>query len=117
MQDHELRGLLGDAYDECTDEQLRQVNALSDATERRWPGSDYTDERTDALNTGLEVILGDSEPEQIGREWADAVAAERLARRRLTGAIIALSAAGVSEYQIAERLGTSRPTVRKALTK
>lgn len=117
MQDFELRGILGDAYDQTTDEQHRQIIKISEAIERRWPFAEWVEEHTDAMNAGLEVVLGDTQPAEIGEAWSRAVAAEREARRRLTGAIIALAVEGISEVEIAARLGTSRPTVRKALGK
>lgn len=117
MEDIELRGILGDAYDQTTDEQRQQIERIAAAIERRWPFAEHVDEHTDAMNAALEVVLGDTAAEAIGQEWQAATLAEQIARRRLTGAIIALAEAGISEVQIAATLGTSRPSVRKALGK
>ena len=117
MQDFELRGILGDAYDQCTEEQLHQIDRIAAALERRWPFAEHVDEHTDAMSAALEVVLGDTAAEVIGQEWQAATLDEQIARRRLTGAIIALAESGVSEVQIAATLGTSRPSVRKALGK
>ena len=116
MQDHELRGLLGPAYDETTDEQRAQVSRVCETLDRRWPLPDFTDEHTDALNAALEVILGDSTPEGIVSEWRAARAAEQVAHRRLSGAVM-VAALTVPETTLVERLGVSRPTIRKALGK
>ena len=116
MQDHELRGLLGPAYDATTEEQRGQVSRVCETLDRRWPLPDFTDEHTDALTAALEVILGDSTPEGIVAEWRAARAAEQVAHRRLSGAVM-VAALTVPETTLVERLGVSRPTIRKALGK
>ena len=116
MQDHELRGLLGPAYDETTDEQRAQVSRVCETLDRRWPLPDFTDEHTDALNAALQVILGDLTPAGIVSEWRAARAAEQVAHRRLAGAIM-VAALTTPETTLVEQLGLARPTVRKALGK
>ena len=116
MQDHEMRGLLGPAYDDTTDEQRQAVTRVSDMLDKRWPLPDYTDEHTDALNAALAVILGDATPAELADNWRSASAAEKVAHRRLTGAIMVASLTA-AETTIAAQLGVSRMTIRKAVGK
>lgn len=117
MNTREMRGLLGHVYDDTTPDQRAVIDRACDTLNRRWPGPDNTDVRTDALNGMLEVVLGDTTDTNIATEYINARAAETTARARLTGAIIAAAATGESEHSIATRLGITRMTVRKALAK
>lgn len=117
MNDRELRGLLGPAYDDTTPTQRAVIDRACATLDRRWPGPDNTDIRTDALNGMLEVVLGDTTDTTIAADYLTSRTAEATARARLTGAIIAAAEAGESEYSISTRLSVTRMTVRKALAK
>ena len=120
MQDHEMRGLLGPAYDDTTEEQRDLIGRALAMVAQRWPDqADSREENTDAANAVLEVVLGDSTVEEIAAEFRRARAAADAAQRRMTGAIIAATLADpqVSEAALATRLGITRTTVRKALGK
>lgn len=118
MQDHELRGFLGHVYDETTPEQREQISSAADQISTRWPDSDLTDLRTEAMNAAVAVILGDDTDTGIAQQWARARHAERMAHAQLTGAIIAGQlVAPESESSQADRLGVTRVTLRKALGK
>lgn len=112
-----MRGLLGPAYEETTEEQRQIIDQACDMLDRRWPGPDFTDSRTEALNAMLQVVLGDAAVVEFAEEWHRARAAEHAAREQMTGAIIATSLLepGVSEVALAERLNITRVTLRKAL--
>ena len=69
------------------------------------------------MSGALMVLLGDDAPAGLAGEWSRAKRAEREAMARLTGAIIAASAAGRMETEIAAETGLNRGTVRKALGK
>ena len=115
MQDHEMRGLLGDAYDETTDEQREQVEALCEALDARWPEPDMSTERTAALAAGLAVVLGDDTLEAAAQTYQEARAAAHEAHRGMVGAMMAEDAMGTAKTDIAARAGVSRETVHKAL--
>lgn len=118
MQDHEMRGLLGPAYDDTSEEQRKVINQACDRIAARWPDKpDWREEHTDAVNGALEVVLGDSTVEDLAGAWRAARDAEQGAHRRLTGGIIAEALAGATETALAERLHLTRMTVRKALGK
>lgn len=117
MDDREMRGLLGPAYDDTTPDQRALIDRACDTLDRRWPGVDYTDIRTTAMNGMLEVVLGDTTDTDIAADWIKTRDAEEAARARLTGAIIAAREGGESEHSIAARLHVNRGTVRKALAK
>lgn len=112
MQDYELDAYLGDV--EVTDEQRAAILAAADAIEVRWPDPDAEDDRREALAAAVQVVLGDASLEEVAAAWHRARAAEREARAALTGALIASEG---SEVSLAERAGTTRMTVRKALGK
>lgn len=119
MDDQEMRGLLGPAYDETTEDQRQIIAQALAMVAQRWPDEpDWRQENLDATNAVLEVVLGDSTAEGIAAEFRAARLAADVAQRRLTGAIIAVSLLGpVSEVALAERLGVTRQTLRKALAK
>jgi len=125
MDDNDLRALLGDTYADTTPEQRDAITRAASAIDHRWPLTitedgdldDYVDERREALNAAMQMILGDATDEEASAHWHRTRAAERDARARLTGAIIA----GVildpteSETARAQRLQVTRVTLRKAL--
>lgn len=113
MQDHELRGLLGDTYDEISERGRAKVSAVSDLIDVRYPDPDDVEARQEAMSAALQVILdgGDSALEEVGANWRAARSAEVRAHAALTGAILASDG---PEERIAALAGTSRPTVRKA---
>lgn len=115
MDDNALRALLGDIYDETTDAQRQAITEAADRIDARWPDPDLDPQRTDAMATALAVILGDDTLEEVGARHAAALAAYQDAQVALTGALIA--SAGEPETTLADRAGTTRPTVRKALGK
>lgn len=115
MQNHEMRALLGDAYDDTTPERRDAISRAADAIETRWPDPDLADTRTDALSGAMQVILGDATLEGVAADWRRARAVEREAHAALTGALIA--SAAEPETRLAERAQVTRMTVRKALGK
>jgi hypothetical protein len=118
MQDYELDAYLGEFADQLSEQQRAVLASALNILEDRWPGPDYTDERTEAGNAATEVVFGDATADQIASEYRTARSAERVARLRLTGAILATSLAGeTSEPALAERFGVTRMTIRKALGK
>lgn len=119
MQDHEMRGLLGPAYDDTTEEQRAAIEQASEMVARRWSDQDDDDTRIDALSAAMEIILGDATDVEIAARWHRAVAAELTARARLTGAIIAGRVLDPTLSEVAQeaRLQVSRPSIRKALGK
>lgn len=112
MQDHELAGLLGPAYDESSVEQRERVRAAVTTIQSRYP--DDAEAQACAGAAALEVILGDNALETIAAKWHAVRAEEADAHARLTGAIVATAA---PETTIAQRAGVTRMTVRKALGK
>lgn len=120
MQDHEMRGLLGPAYEGTTAEQRRVVDRALAMVAQRWPdAADWREQNMQASNAVLEVVLGDSTAEGVAAEYRAARLAAEAAQRRLTGAIIAVSLLEptVAEASLADRLGVTRVTLRKALGK
>lgn len=118
MQDYELDAYLGDFAGRLDDEQRRVLSATLDKLAARWPAPDFTDEQTVAGNAAAEIALGDSTVDGIAAEYRAAREAERVARLRLTGAIVTTSLAGpMSEQAMAARFGVTRMTIRKALAK
>lgn len=120
MDDREMRGLLGPAYDDTAEDQRQVIDRALAMVAQRWPDTaDWREQNMQASNAVLEVVLGDSTPEGIAAEYRAARLAADEAQRRLTGAIIAVSLLEptVTEVALAERLGVTRPTLRKALAK
>lgn len=114
MQDHEMRGLLGPAYDETTPEQREQIDRANDAIEARWSGDDLADTRQAALTGAMLLVLGDDTLEAVAARVHAARAAYQAALAEVTGAL--LVSAG-SEVELSKRSGLTRVTVRKALGK
>lgn len=112
MQEHELAGLLGPAYEETTQEQRERVHAAAEILDRLYDPND--DLSASALTGALMVILGDDDLSNAAHAWHTARAAEAKAHAHLRGAIISTPG---SERDLAARAGVSRETVRKALGK
>lgn len=131
MTNDELRALLGEFYDDTTDEQRDAIVQAAAAIAERWDDPDLDDTRREALNGAMMVVLGDDTLEDIASRWHAARAAERDARAVLTGALIASYGRAVqvrdgrgggvvytgSETELALRARVTRMTVRKALGK
>lgn len=117
MQDYELDAYLGDFADQLDDQQRRMLKVALEKLAERWPSPDFTDEQTEAGNAVTELVFGDTTADQLAADYRAARDAERTARLRLAGVIVVESLAGTPESVIAERLGVTRMTVRKALGK
>jgi hypothetical protein len=119
MQDHELDTYLGDFADRVDDDRKRILKEMLEKLDQRWPRPDFTDEQLEAGNAAAEMTFGDTTAEQIAVDYQAARDAERVARLRLTGAIVitSLSEPSLSELALAGRFGVTRMTVRKALGK
>lgn len=131
MQEHELRALLGPAYDDTDTEQRLRIDEAHAAIARRWPEPDLADTRREALNGAMLVVLGDATLEDVADQMRTARAAYEDALAALTGALIVSAGRPVqvrdgrgggyirdgSEVDLAARAGISRLTVRKALGK
>ena len=126
-QDYELTQWLGGT--EPTDEQREQIERAVAMIETRYPVpaevadalrgylfADVMADREQALSGAVQVILGDSTPDELAEAWLAAVRTAAEAHAEMTGAIIAASAT-TSERALADRLGVARDTVRKALGK
>ena len=116
MSDREMQAWLGPAYDETTPEQRDALEGAWATIEDRWPGEDDSDLRQHALSGAAMTVLGDSTDAQLVAEYLAAHQAAMDAHARMTGAIIR-AAQDETEVAIAERLGLSRKTVRRALGK
>lgn len=112
-----MDGYLAEFGGDLDDEQRRTLGLVLDKVAERWPGPDYTEERTEAGSAATMIVFGDSTDAEFLARWQRARAAERDARAALTGAMVLASVRGESEAGIAARLGVSRTTVRKALAK
>lgn len=118
MQDYEMRALLGEFYDDTTEEQMDAINAGCEILDRRFPGSDMEDLRTEALAAMLAVIYGDDTDTARASAWRAAKTAEVEAHAAMTGAIIGAALTSTeSEVAQADRLGVTRVTLRKALSR
>lgn len=120
MQDYEITAWLGDI--EATEDQREQIARAALMVETRYPvpadgtAADVAMDRGQALSGAVQVILGDSTPDELVGEWAAAMGRADVAHAEMTGAIIAASAT-TSERALADRLGIARDTIRKALGK
>lgn len=114
MTTYEIDAWLGDT--EATDEQRAAIQRAADRIAERWPDEDDADAREQALIGAAQIILGDAALDELGRAYVRARAAEREAHAMVTGALIA-SQGTASEYELADRSGLSRVSVRKALGK
>lgn len=131
MQDHEMRGLLGDAYADTTPEQRDRIDRAATAIDTRWPDPDLADTRQTALNGAMALILGADTLEDVGQRMNAARAAYQEALVELTGALIASAGRAWqhrdghgeghihdgSDADLARTAGITRATVRKALGK
>lgn len=124
--DGELLAWLGPAADEMTDEQMddfagmvRDIESVYPHPAREDDGTippdDEAEERTEAMSGALQVLLGDATTAEIGAGLMRARAAEASALARAKGAVIAGSAAGISQSQLGRDLGLDRMTVRAVL--
>lgn len=114
MTAYDIDAWLGDT--EVTDAQREALVRAADRIAARWPDPDLADTRERALTGAAQIILGDAALDEIGSAYVAARAAEQEAHAALTGALIA-SEGTASEYDLAERAGVTRVTVRKALGK
>lgn len=116
MEDYEMRALLGEFYDDTTEEQKDAIGEGCDILDRRFPDSDMGDFRHEALAAMLAVIYGDDTDTARVSAWKAAKVAEVEAHAAMTGAIIGAALTGdESEVAQAARLGVTRVTLRKAL--
>ena len=116
IQRYEVEAWLGPALDDMTAEQVDAFARMVEAIGDRYPGADEADVRELASSGALQVMLGASTLDELGRALAGARRVEREAMAMLTGAIIAASASQ-SESEVARRASVTRMTVRKALGK
>lgn len=115
MEDYEMRALLGEFYDDTTEEQKDAIGEGCEILDRRFP-ADLYDLHTEALAAMLAVIYGDDTDTARVSAWKAAKMAEVEAHAAMTGAIIGAALTGdESEVAQAARLGVTRVTLRKAL--
>lgn len=113
-QRHEIEAWLGPALDDMTPEQVDAAAAASDAIHTRWPDPDLADTRETALNTAVQVILGEAQLPDVAADYLTARNIERARLAALTGALVATPG---SERHLADQAGVARGTVRKALNR
>ena len=114
MQDHEMRGLLGDAYDTTTPEQRAQIDQAATRIAERWPDPDLADTRQAALTGAMMLVLGDDTLEAVAGRVRAARYAYEDALAEMTGALLVSPG---TEVELVQRTGLARMTVRKALGK
>ena len=108
----ELRPWLGDAWDELTPDQRDRFARCVDDIDTRHPGNDLQEDRTEAMNTALQWLLGDVTTREAGDRLAHARAEE--SRARISARQIAIMAIedGATEAATARELGVDRMAVR-----
>lgn len=115
-QIHEIEAYLGPV--EATDDQVDALRKISDRIDARYPipeggyREDVMEERTNAMNAAVEIVIDQDDPAGKVAAWRSAQALAAKAHAEMTGAIIAT---GWTEAEVVRELGVSRPTARKAL--
>lgn len=120
MQNYELDAYLGDI--ETIPEQRDLIRAAAEQIDQRYhipadgTPEDVADDRETALTAAMQVILGDTQPDEAVDAWKRAQAAMVEAHAAMTGALIA-AMPDMTERAAEQRFGLTRPTIRKALGK
>lgn len=116
---HPLADWLGPALDELSDEQLEQLTAESKRINARYPDDDQDDLdlRDAALSAAVQMILGETTPDEVMHELTAARKAAWRASAAAQQVAVMLVAADVSEVEAARRVGIDRNTLRSALGK
>lgn len=113
MNDDAMDAWLGPV--ELTSEQRDRFAAIWDDTDGRYP--DDADAVNAALSAAVQYLLGETGPEDAGREIARLTAALEDARAAARVVAVLAIADRESESALAARMGVTRMTVRKWLGK
>ena len=100
---------------ELTDEQRGRFTTIWDDVTGRYPGDQ--DAATAALSAAVQYLVGETRPEDAGREIARLTASLEDARAAARAVAVLAIADGESENALAARMGVTRMTVRKWLGK
>lgn len=114
-QRHELTAWLGPAADEMNPEQIDDFARVVDDIDARYPDPDDQDLRDAAMSAEVQMILGETTPEDAKRRL---ISARREALRASVAAqqiAVRLVRSGTEKKAAAEATGISRPTLDKAL--
>lgn len=98
-----------------TDEQRDRFTTIWDDVTGRYP--DDQDAATAALSAAVQYLVGETRPEDAGREIARLTASLEDARAAARAVAVLAIADGESESALAARMGVTRMTVRKWLDK
>ena len=113
MSDDAMDAWLGPV--ELTSEQRERFAAIWDDVDGRYP--DDADAATAALSAAVQYLVGETRPEDAGREIARLAASLEDARAAARAVAVLAIADGESESALAARMGVTRMTVRKWLDK
>lgn len=98
-----------------TDEQRDRFTTIWDDVTGRYP--DDQDAATAALSAAVQYLVGETRPEDAGRDIARLTASLEDARAAARAVAVLAIADGESESALAARMGVTRMTVRKWLDK
>ena len=115
-QRHEIEAWLGDNHG-LDDDQIDQLVNICDTIAARYPDADDQPERDAALTAAYRILAGEDILDELGKEHADAVAADARALAGLQQAAHMLIGQTISENAFRERGRLNRMSVRKWLGK
>ena len=116
MTDNDLMAWLGPAAKDLTGEQIEQVAEAARDIETRYPDPDEQPERDAALSATVQLLLGETMPEDAARALIDARRAEREAYAAALQMAVMLHRVGdVPKATAARRVGVDRMGLLKAL--
>ncbi len=112
-----LLAWLGPAAEELTAEQTERIAAEASAINERYPDPDEQPERDAALSAAVQYLLGETTPEDAGRELAGARqrTAEAFAASVQIATMLVADAGGKDKSGAARRTGIDRMSLLKAL--
>lgn len=113
IQDYELDALLKTDEFDYTEEQIDTIRRVLEDYEP----DDPEDPQNDYTNAVIAVTVGDDTIEELGDRLAKAREAEARALSQVMAAVRVEAERGMSEYDMAEKAGVARSTVRAWLGK
>lgn len=116
-QTHEIEARLGDSLESLTAEQVQRLRVEADVIDARYPDPDQEEGREAALTAAAAYLLGDTTPEEAGRERR----ATQAARDRALAAAVQVAAMaagdGMPDKTAARTCGIDRMTLLARLDK
>lgn len=115
MPSDDLMEWLGPAVDELTAEQIERVREEGRRIDERYPERDEQPERDAALSAVVQMLLGETTPDDVRRALIEARAAETRAFAAALAVGVLLVGEGSKKATAALAVGVDRMSLLKAL--